>query len=185
MKKLRQLARRGFTLIELLVVITIIGILAAMLFPVFGRIREQAYRVKCSSNLKQIGMGVAQYFDDNQQTMPTNSLQGLQALSNYVGSAGQLFACPSDTVRKGTNDMSVMTANNISYHYCNSNQWQNTSLLPIFWDRSGNSVLASNASWAVDSPHKSDGGNVLWTDGHVSFEKRFPGVPPGATTYTP
>jgi prepilin-type N-terminal cleavage/methylation domain-containing protein/prepilin-type processing-associated H-X9-DG protein len=56
--------RRGFTLIELLVVVAIIGILAAILFPVFGRVREKARSATCQSNLKQIGMGIAMYAQD-------------------------------------------------------------------------------------------------------------------------
>ena len=49
--------RRGFTLIELLVVIAIIAILAAILFPVFARAREQARKATCASNMKQIAVG--------------------------------------------------------------------------------------------------------------------------------
>jgi len=63
-------ASSGFTLIELLVVITIIGILAAMLFPVFGRIRAAADKAKCSSNLRQIGLAFAQYVTENNDTFP-------------------------------------------------------------------------------------------------------------------
>lgn len=54
----------GFTLIELLVVIAIIAILAVILFPVFARARENARRSACQSNLKQIGLGLAQYVQD-------------------------------------------------------------------------------------------------------------------------
>lgn len=62
--KSRNAARTGFTLIELLVVIAIISILAGILFPVFGRARENARRSSCLSNLKQLGLGFQQYVND-------------------------------------------------------------------------------------------------------------------------
>ncbi len=62
--------RRGFTLIELLVVIAIIAILAAMLFPVFGRTREAARRTTCVSNLRQLGLAAHMYSSDYDGLMP-------------------------------------------------------------------------------------------------------------------
>src|ERR1700749_4060371 len=61
---------RGFTLIELLVVIAIIALLAAILFPVFARARENARRSSCQSNMKQMSLGIIQYLQDADEFFP-------------------------------------------------------------------------------------------------------------------
>lgn len=68
--------RRGFTLIELLVVVAIIALLAAILFPVFSRARENARRSSCQSNLKQQGLGILQYAQDYDEIMVPAWLEG-------------------------------------------------------------------------------------------------------------
>ncbi len=97
-------AKRGFTLIELLVVIAIIAILAAILFPVFGRARENARRSSCQSNLKQIGIGILQYVQDYDETYPQAAQRGgellgwAQLIQPYIKSY-QIFQCPSESTQ--------------------------------------------------------------------------------------
>ncbi len=61
--------KRAFTLIELLVVIAIIAILAAILFPVFAQAKGQAHKTTCTSNQRQLGIGLIMYLDDNDQML--------------------------------------------------------------------------------------------------------------------
>src|SRR5688572_4099649 len=78
-KKIHREFKSGFTLIDLLVVIAIIAILAAILFPVFGRARENARRSSCSSNLRQIGLATMQYTQDYDEYYPSNMTVVTQA----------------------------------------------------------------------------------------------------------
>ncbi len=101
-RKMGSRRKNGFTLIELLVVIAIIAILAAILFPVFARARENARRASCGSNLKQIGLGILQYTQDYDERMPRNDSGStgvgtwVDTLQPYIKS-DQLFVCPSDS----------------------------------------------------------------------------------------
>jgi len=70
MLRVKQGKKPAFTLIELLVVIAIIAILAAILFPVFARARENARRASCMSNLKQIGLATMMYVQDYDERYP-------------------------------------------------------------------------------------------------------------------
>ncbi|MCX7600299.1 MAG: prepilin-type N-terminal cleavage/methylation domain-containing protein [Armatimonadetes bacterium] len=92
--------RQGFTLIELLVVIAIIAILAAILFPVFGRARAKARAASCLSNLKQMALGVLMYVQDYDEMFPiyhyftaTENIQQEAMIYPYVKNA-EVFKCP-------------------------------------------------------------------------------------------
>ena len=101
-----DLRKQGFTLIELLVVIAIIAILAAILFPVFARARENARRASCQSNEKNIALGFKQYIQDWNDKYPPGPMAADTlkasggtsggALNSYIKSSA-IFYCPSDS----------------------------------------------------------------------------------------
>ncbi len=181
-----QKTKKGFTLIELLVVIAIIAILAAILFPVFARARENARRSSCQSNLKQIGLGVFQYIQDYDERYPlgiadtggtANSLdagdQGwAQMMQPYLKSV-QIFQCPSET-NAGTNNPNVGdTANytdywmNLRLQRVNQAVLENSSLTVMNGDGQGGAVVAANP-----------------TKGTPAYTINYDNVAPAATNVT-
>ena len=110
---LRSLAiRRGFTLIELLVVVAIIGILAAMLLPAMAGVKAKAKQIRCSSNMRQIGLAMRMYADDSRGLLPgpghgldAHDESWIEDLNPYTDTIDELRACPSD--KEGLNRLKI------------------------------------------------------------------------------
>ena len=119
-------------MIELLVVIAIIAILAAILFPVFQKVRENARRTVCISNGKQIGLTVRMYIQDSDETMPIFQAYNTAATGGDPGQLGHkgvedelmpyakskdLFKCPDDAGGPATSKASYQAAFGSSYRF--------------------------------------------------------------------
>ena len=129
--------KRGFTLIELLVVIAIVAILAAILFPVFQKVRENARRSSCQSNEKQLALGVIQYVQDSDEAYPTQpegtvannygyQMSWISNVQPYIKSY-DVFKCPDDshTVGVGEGPATSYVANSvIGYDWKFVNGWK-------------------------------------------------------------
>lgn len=113
---------KAFTLIELLVVIAIIAILAAILFPVFARARENARRASCQSNMKQTAIAFTMYAQDYDEQMPSGKLlsgeyrgQGWAGQIAPYAKSIQVFRCPSDPTPVGNPVLSYAYNSAIPY----------------------------------------------------------------------
>jgi prepilin-type N-terminal cleavage/methylation domain-containing protein/prepilin-type processing-associated H-X9-DG protein len=117
----RKINHKAFTLIELLVVIAIICILAAILFPVFARARENARRTNCLSNEKQQALGLMQYAQDYDERLPISTYRNKDAddeivaywfemIEPYIKNT-QIFRCPSANRMPGGMPPRVYTSN--------------------------------------------------------------------------
>lgn len=189
----------GFTLIELLVVIAIIAILAAILFPVFARAREKARATTCTSNVKQICLGITMYTQDYDEHLPylswnNNNTLGLhwQDLTNPYTKNEAVWHCPdAGDVLEGAGlwtEANGFKQRKVSYAWNESAAWNvklaacnnvattyllmdkgNAQCFTGWYDWKGRGQNTLNDSWASIPGPHTDGKEIGFVDGHVKF----------------
>jgi len=180
---------RGFTLVELLVVITIIGILAAMVFPAMTSAMKRTARMTCAQNLKQVHIALEAYFNDNENTYPYTGTTGDNA-NKHFGlmfprwiTQESIFICRGAQARgykadnkidqnpTGMTRTETLKSGENCYAYAFGLGAPNTADSPLACDQLA-STGASSQKWAnsgLGSNHGTEGANVVYRDGHVVF----------------
>ena len=205
-KRPHLLVKQGFTLIELLVVIAIIALLAAILFPVFARARENARKSSCANNLKQIGLAAYQYSQDYDELVVSSygayTAPGVGGTVYWMGlilpyiKNTQVYQCPSATKFVETNPQNPQSSTYAHQH--NNIGWgMPTPSLADFGSTSGTLIFTDVGRYNVGGGSEWDNlknGSESFTTSTSMYSRNYtqcktcPGTPgccDDATTVVP
>ncbi len=190
--KIKVCQEKGFTLIELLVVIAIIAILAAILFPVFAKVRENAKTSQCAVHIKQLYLALENYAQDNNGKYPVNLNPVFKnkqwvyrnwdyALMPYVKNV-KIYRCPAygrdrlELANRQKLSQSTYGLNSNLIGNCQSNIVRPTRTVVLYdSDDDGQSRLIGQGHtcpyfhWGIFDYRHNDGDNFCLADGHVKW----------------
>jgi prepilin-type N-terminal cleavage/methylation domain-containing protein/prepilin-type processing-associated H-X9-DG protein len=185
----RRYLPKGFTLIELLVVIAIIAILAAILFPVFAKAREKARQTACSSNLRQLGLGIATYVQDYDECQPYGNAGSASdpsgwaaCIYSYIRSSG-VYKCPDDPTQQVSGTPYIPISYAMNSNLGNSiklSQFNSAAKTVLLFETSG--LTADPTSSTNTSAGLAGNGYVIPTLGNYLESATAAGAPATFTT---